>query len=376
MVSPDSGKQTILVKLDLGNTELKYSPGDHLSVIPKNSPQIVTEMASLLNVDLNDSFTLNGSGKTSSYPIDCSIGSALYSYIDFALHHYNRRQLVTLLQYLIQNTQLRKEKRSLLRFYLSIQHHTKGASVQQYLLNKYVTILDILKHYKSTITFEQLLTISPIMKPRFYSIASSLSVHQKEVHLCVSVVNEVHTNGLLIEGVCSNFLSRCNKGDLVQAQVHPTCFKLKQNNPIIMVGAGSGIAPFRGFWEEANSNGHDKPLVLYFGCRNEQDFLFQGEIKALSLDIQVHNAFSRRPGLPKTYVQDKIYETFGGPWELILEGAGYLYICGDAKMAQGVMEALRKRLQRERKWDVEQAKNYLDTLENNGFILQDVWGHT
>lgn len=198
----------------------------------------------------------------------------------------------------------------------------------------------------SPLSQEQVLGLLRKMAPRLYSIASSLKAHPDEVHLTVGAV-EFETSGLTRKGVCSTYLcQRIEKGDKVRVFMHHNKnFNLPEDGdiPIIMVGPGTGIAPFRAFIEERMALGHKGRNWLFFGDQHlNTDFLYQLEwqkfMKSGALE-KMHCAWSRDQDY-KIYVQDKIRENAAEIWEWLQAGA-HFYVCGDAnRMAKDVHQAL------------------------------------
>jgi cytochrome P450/NADPH-cytochrome P450 reductase len=184
--------------------------------------------------------------------------------------------------------------------------------------------------------------------------------------------------------VCSTYLSEREAADVVYAFVKDTKsrFRLPENprTPMIMIGPGTGLAPFRGFLQErAALKAQGKEVgesLLFFGCRHpEQDFIYEDELRAFAeqgiTDLSV--AFSRLDG-KKTYVQDKIKENQDKVWQLIQKGAN-IYICGDAsKMAPDVRKAFAEIYSAKMGKSEQEANQWLDDLTAQDRYLVDVWG--
>jgi len=240
-------------------------------------------------------------------------------------------------------------------------------------------ILDVLKEKQTKLSAEELISLLRRLTPRLYSIASSQSEVDEEVHLTVGIV-EYEQGEEVRQGGASSFLGRrLEEGDEVKIFIeHNNNFKLPQDDstPIIMVGPGTGIAPFRSFIQERENRGAEGKNWLFFGDRTfTQDFLYQVEWQkylksgALSrLDV----AFSRDQH-EKVYVQHRILEQAEQVWQWLQEGA-YIYICGDAtRMAKDVHEALVIVAEQQGGLTREKAEEYLNELRKVKRYQRDVY---
>ncbi|MEC9054702.1 MAG: sulfite reductase [NADPH] flavoprotein alpha-component, partial [Verrucomicrobiota bacterium] len=241
-------------------------------------------------------------------------------------------------------------------------------------------IVDLLREFPSGKTDgQQLVDMLRVLPPRLYSIASSPREHEGEVHLTVAAVRyEAH--GFERKGVASTCLADLvEEGDVVPVFVTPNKrFRLPENEgvPIIMVGPGTGIAPFRAFVEDRATREGSGPSWLIFGDQHyTYDFLYQLEWQdhlnsgALTrLDV----AFSRDQP-EKVYVQDRIREKSGEIWEWLEQGA-HFYVCGDAsRMGPDVHEALLEVIAEQGGLGSEEAEAYLGELKKSGRYQRDVY---
>ena len=222
------------------------------------------------------------------------------------------------------------------------------------------------------------------MTPRYYSISSSPIADGTRCSVTVAVVEGPARSGSgVYHGVCSNHLSRQAAGSTVQAFVKETKvgFRLPVDPaaPIVMIGPGTGLAPFRGFLRERmalKAQGRRLgPAMLFFGCRHpDQDFVYADELKehAAAGIVDLHVAFSRHDG-KKTYVQDLLKEQVTTLWPLIEQGA-IVYVCGDGgRMEPDVKRALVK-MYRDRTGDDEAAgEAWMAKLAADGRYVLDVW---
>lgn len=222
------------------------------------------------------------------------------------------------------------------------------------------------------------LKIEGKITPRLYSIASSKNEHGNEVHLTVSLLRYVDKDGKKVEGLFSGHLSRLKEGDKIKFYLSRNRnFKLPDDEKdIIMVGPGTGIAPFRSFIAERNYRCAAGKNWLFFGERNFQtDFLYQSEWQdylSSGLLTKLDVAFSRDQK-EKIYVQNRLAEK-GAELFKWLENGAYFYICGDKEnMAKDVENTLLNIIANEGKKSPEAAKEYLNNLSNEGRYLKDVY---
>jgi cytochrome P450/NADPH-cytochrome P450 reductase len=245
-------------------------------------------------------------------------------------------------------------------------------------------VLEVLQDFSSIkLSLGQLLGLLPSNKPRYYSISSSPKAAPNIVTVCVNVVDGKSPTGRRHLGLCSNFLK--DQPKKLPEAVHPSkemyfgvfikdtgsTFRLPKDPavPVIMVGPGTGVAPMRGFIQDRIADGAEAN-VLFFGCRDESEFLFQEELEAWQKDgkLELHVAFSRLSGKPKTYVQQLVEKEGPRLAELVSRG-GHVYICGDAsKMAPDVMKAFRKVLVA-----ASQPESIIEDMVEQGRYCQDVW---
>jgi len=349
-----SDKETHHLELDLAGSGLTYAPGDALAVVPVNHHPLVEEV--LRAARLSDSApVLLGS---ENLPLAAALAS--------------RRELTVL-------------TRDVLERYAALAPHAELHSLladtsrlQPYLYGR--DVADLLLDFPTDQLTPQLLadTLRPL-PTRAYSIASSLLAHPDEVHLTVGAVR-YQAHGRQKQGVCSSLLAdRVAVGDEVRVFVeHNEYFKLPKaaDTDIIMVSAGTGIAPFRAFVEERVELGASGRNWLLFGNPHfTTDFLYQAEwqqqLKRGGL-ARLDVAFSRDQAA-KVYVQDRLLENsrdvFG--W---LENGAHFYVCGDkTRLGQAVQTALTQVVQQEAGISPEEAAAYVKNLKKQRRYLEDVY---
>ena len=231
----------------------------------------------------------------------------------------------------------------------------------------------------ASFTAQQLVDCFRALPPRLYSIASSSKAHPDEVHLTVAAVR-YQTHGKSRKGVASTFLADdAPKGSKALVYLHKNKnFRLPEDTstPIIMVGPGTGIAPFRAFLEERAETESKGDSWLFFGdqCYNE-DFLYQLELQDYLKSKQLSKldlAFSRDQP-EKIYVQHKMQEAAAELWSWLEKGA-HFYVCGDAsRMAKDVHSTLVEIISPHGKLSSEDAENYLKTMKKDKRYQRDVY---
>ncbi|MGU3815029.1 assimilatory sulfite reductase (NADPH) flavoprotein subunit [Vibrio diabolicus] len=349
----DSGKDVRHIEIDLEGSGLTYQPGDALGVWFENSSELAN--AILGKVGLSGVETVDVDGES------LSIHSALVSKYEITT---SNPQLITKFAELSDSKKLQKlvEDKDKLREY--------SANTQ---------IIDVLAEKKTKLTADELIGLLRRLTPRLYSIASSQEEVDEEVHLTVALV-EYEQNDEKRYGGASSFLAqRLEEGDEVKVFVeHNNNFKLPEDDstPIIMVGPGTGIAPFRSFIQERENRDAEGKNWLFFGDRTfTQDFLYQVEWqKYLKSGVlsRLDVAFSRDQ-VEKVYVQHRILENAAQVWQWIQEGA-YIYVCGDAtRMAKDVHDALVIVAEQEGKMPRDDAEQFINDLRKAKRYQRDVY---
>ncbi|HHF3095439.1 TPA: assimilatory sulfite reductase (NADPH) flavoprotein subunit [Vibrio diabolicus] len=349
----DSGKDVRHIEIDLEGSGLTYQPGDALGVWFENSSELAN--AILGKVGLSGVETVDVDGES------LSIHSALVSKYEITT---SNPQLITKFAELSDSKKLQKlvEDKDKLREY--------SANTQ---------IVDVLAEKKTKLTADELISLLRRLTPRLYSIASSQEEVDEEVHLTVALVEYEQDDEKRYGGASSFLAQRLEEGDEVKVFVeHNNNFKLPEDDstPIIMVGPGTGIAPFRSFIQERENRDAEGKNWLFFGDRTfTQDFLYQVEWqKYLKSGVlsRLDVAFSRDQ-VEKVYVQHRILENAAQVWQWIQEGA-YIYVCGDAtRMAKDVHDALVIVAEQEGKMPRDDAEQFINDLRKAKRYQRDVY---
>ena len=217
------------------------------------------------------------------------------------------------------------------------------------------------------------------MSPRLYSLASSHAAREGEAHALVGVCRHMDARGKMQNGLCSGYLSEMSAGKTARVFVHENeRFRLPEDDDaaVVMIGPGTGVAPFRAFLEEREARGAKGRNWLFFGERNRREhFFYQTEFQQWLADgllTRMDVAFSR-DGPAKVYVQDKMAARAAALWEWIRAGA-YVYVCGDEKrMAKDVESALRRVAQGEGGMSGEESAAFWEGLRDAGRYQRDVY---
>ncbi|ESU19112.1 hypothetical protein FCR2A7T_25350 [Flavobacterium cauense R2A-7] len=240
-------------------------------------------------------------------------------------------------------------------------------------------LLDILKKYTKpeVVSFDEVLTLLHPIAPRLYSISSALEAHEGEVHVTVNL-NAFQVDGIIKTGLCSQFLADLEKDTKIEFYIHKNQnFKLPEDDKdIILIGPGTGIAPFRSFLAHRDATGAEGKNWLFFGEQHfVSDFYYQTEIQEwLSTGVltQLDTAFSRDQK-EKIYVQDRIRQK-AGEFNEWLENGASIYICGQKNpMSSDVEQTIIEVISTERNISIEEAKQVLDDLETTGKYQKDVY---
>lgn len=353
-----------------------YQEGDHLGVLPSNRREIVDRVLRRYGLNGNDQLVVKASGRSSAHlPLERPV--SLYDLLSHSVE--------------LQEAATRAQLRELMAVTVCPPHKRElevlleEGAYQEQILKKRISMLDILEKYEACeMPFERFLELLPPLKARYYSISSSPRLTPECASITVAVVKGPAWSGHgEYLGVASNYLADCKPGDdiVIFVRTPESGFQLPEDSetPIIMVGPGTGVAPFRGFLQARTAMKQEGKTLgaahLYFGCRNEEDFIYREELEQYERDgvVTLHTAFSRKGQDEKTYVQHLMSKN---KEELIdiLDDNGRLYICGDgSKMAPDVEKTLQGAYQEVHNVDERAAKEWLDGLQNEGRYAKDVW---
>ncbi|KAI7880495.1 cytochrome P450 [Mucor mucedo] len=374
-----------------------YDAGDHIEIMPENNIEEVERIALGFGLVLDSVFEIDNASADSFSPRSmaavikgpCTVRNALMYYADF----------------------MSPPSRRLLSFFAAQLHASAPETAKKFdsltmpdennqdqypsFIKKHRTLLDLQLAFPQVnyLDLGQFLAAVSVMQPRRYSIASSPLVFPKHAHISVSVVDDI-VGDKHYAGLASSYLKRL-QGDKMSSicaslKSSKSTFSMPQDvtKPLIMIAAGTGIAPFRGFLQERafqKKNGQNVgPCTLFFGCRNpEKDFIYSDELEEYfksGVLVSKHVAFSRmNPPASQKYVQHALLANAGEVWSLLLnegaENSGSIYVCGSGAMSRDVYSTFQV-LARSfgAAQNDKEAGEFLQKLVDEKDFLQDVWG--
>ncbi|MCS2164832.1 NADPH-dependent assimilatory sulfite reductase flavoprotein subunit [Scandinavium manionii] len=349
----DSEKDVRHIEIDLADSGLRYQPGDALGVWYQNDPALVKELAELVWLKGNEPVTVNGQ--------TLPLSEALEWHTELTVNTAN----------IVENYATLTRSESLLPLVgdkVKLQHYAATTP-----------IVDMVRFSPAQLDADALIGLLRPLMPRLYSIASSQAEVETEVHITVGAVR-FDIEGRARTGGASGFLAdRIEEDGEIRVFIeHNDNFRLPANpeTPVIMIGPGTGIAPFRAFMQQRAADGAEGKNWLFFGNPHfTDDFLYQVEWQRYVKEgvlTKIDLAWSRDQK-EKVYVQDKLREQGAELWRWINDGA-HIYVCGDAnRMAKDVEQALLEVIAEFGAMDTETADEYLSELRVERRYQRDVY---
>jgi len=353
----DSEKDTRHFEIDLTKWGLSFEPGDSVAVYPTNDPNLVDEIIRALGAKASEPVPAAKTTKPLREALlrDYSITQPTPKFLKAIAGRASAAPMLTEL--------LHPDRKH------DLENYLWGAEVIDFLLD----------HPSVRFTPEEFVGLLTKLQPRLYSVASSLRVFPDQVHLIVDVV-QYESRGRVRKGVASTFLAE--RADKVPVPVYPSSAKHfhmpeDQSLPLIMIGPGTGIAPFRAFLQERQALGAKGKNWLFFGAQREKcDYAYKEDWERFSrngLLTRLDCAWSRDQA-GKIYVQHKMLENAAEIWKWIDDEGAQFFVCGDARrMAKDVDAALRKIVQEQGRKSVEEANAYVEKLKTDKRYKRDVY---
>ncbi len=353
----ESGETTLHLAFSIEGTGMTYEAGDACGVIPRNDLNLVAEILQAAGFNGNEQVNCGKAGATTLH--------------DALTHHLQ----ITRLNRRIVTDFANLGKCAKLLDMLTPDHQ---AQLEAYVYDR--GLIDLLLEFPGVIEdAADLAAMLPKLAPRLYSISSSPVAHAGEIHTTVAVVR-FHAHNRARGGVCSTlFADRSAVSDRLPIYIQPNKkFRLPKDPavPIIMIGPGTGVAPFRGFLHERRATGASGRNWLFFGERSAStDYLYRDELEAMHADghlSRLDTAFSRDQER-KVYVQDRMLEQAQTFWAWLQEGAS-VYVCGDAsRMAKDVHAAIQTIVSQQGCMSTEASEEYVHSLKEQHRYHRDVY---
>jgi sulfite reductase (NADPH) flavoprotein alpha-component len=353
----ESSKTTLHLAFSIKDTGIVYEAGDACGVLPQNDLNLVAEILQTLKFNGNEQVLCGKTGTTTLH--------------DALTHHLQITRL---------NRKIVKEFAAIgnCKTLLDLLAPERQAQLDKYVYDR--GLIDLLVEHPGVVQDPaELVAMLPKLTPRLYSISSSPAAHAGEIHTTVAVVR-YNSHNRERGGVCSTlFADRASVSDRLPIYIQPNKkFRLPQepDAPIIMIGPGTGVAPFRGFLHERRAVGAKGRNWLFFGGRSAtSDYLYREELEAMRADghlTRLDTAFSRDQE-HKIYVQNRMLEQAPLFWSWLQDGAS-VYVCGDAsRMAKDVHATLLAIVEKQGGMPMAAAEEYVDALKEAHRYHRDVY---
>ncbi|MGW4484803.1 bifunctional cytochrome P450/NADPH--P450 reductase [Amycolatopsis sp. NPDC004368] len=381
--APNGGRSTKHIEVALPEGA-EFSAGDHLGVLPRNSIDLIRRVMQRFELDGGMYATIiPHSGDHTHLPVDepAPLLGILASCVE--LQDVATRAGIEVLAGCTEDPAQRAELES-----LAGDDEAARARYQERVFTPRRSLLDLLEEFPACkVPFGVYLDLLPPLRPRYYSISSSPLTDAKVASVTTGVLRAPVRGGggTMFTGVCSNYLAGSPDGSTVFVFVRPPTIEFRPpdnpHTPMIMVGAGTGLAPFRGFLQErAALREQGVPIaesLLFFGCRNaDQDFLYADELREYDRQgvAKLHVVFSNAPVDGRKYVQHEIAAAGDEVWRLLQDGAA-VFVCGNANtMAPGVRAAFTTLFAEKTGAGEADAQAWLAGLRASNRYLEDIWG--
>ncbi len=388
-LTPESYDRNVFhMEVDLTGTGLRYQMGDALSVYPQNNAVMVTQFIEDFKLDAEEVLQINLPSSDEGVPARIEIVN-VFQLLSQVLDLFGKpgkkfyKSLLARANHSTDPEELKKLKSV-------VEDTPEGKAFFATCAAETVTFADLLREFKSIrVSARDMLDIVSPIEPRLYSIASSSTMHPDAVHLLVVTEDWVTPSGKVQKGLCSNFLADIWPNNEVQyyisCGVKTSMMKLPEDpmKPVIMVGTGTGMAPFRAFIQhrvfQKSLGIAVGPMVLYFGARYQaKEFLYGDELSRYHENgrgvlTHLRTAWSRDQEA-KIYVQDRVAEDAGLITSYLLDQGGSFYLCGTAgAMPNDVQEAIVSGFSKAKGLTKEEAKERISELKEDGRYVLEVY---
>ncbi|TKS84077.1 NADPH-dependent diflavin oxidoreductase 1 [Collichthys lucidus] len=365
------------IEFDITGSNIEFAAGDVVMMHPRNSAEEVQQFCQLLRLDPDAKFRLRATDNAAvpaRLPQPCTVRHLVESYLD--INAVPRRSFFELLL-TFATDELEHEK---LMEFSSAEGQDELLSYCNRPRRTALEVLADFPHTTAELKVDSLLDLFPEIQPRSFSIASSLQAHANRLQILVAVVSYKTKIHKPRRGLCSTWLASL---DPAQGEVYVPLwvkkgtmkFPKEKDTPVIMVGPGTGVAPFRSALQERVAQGKTAN-VLFFGCRSEsKDFYFRSEWEDMTKagHLTLFSAFSRDQE-EKVYVQHRVKENAELLWDLIANKRACFYIAGNAKeMPASVCDALKEVFQQEGGMSAEEAEQMLTAMDRSGQFQSETW---
>lgn len=380
-VDIENARSTRHIEVKLAD-QMQYVPGDHLCVIPINSAAVVERLLQRFKLDRDTYVRIESrSEMRGPFPSGSTFSVLKLAQSAGELQAVATRKDIAILARHVECPNSRSSLEALAQPPAEDGEDIYAKEV----LAKRKSVLDLLEEFPACdLPLGVFLELIPFISPRYYSISSAPEMADGQCSITVGVVEGTALSGKgEFRGTCSNYLAGLEPGDQFKAVVRKPSvdFRLSDDPkiPIIMVGPGTGIAPFRGFLQQRaylkEQGAKLGEAMLFFGCRHrDHDYLYREELEQFDADgiVNLHAAFSRDEG-SRAYVQDLIEEQAEKVWSLIEQGAR-IYVCGDgAKMEPDVRKRLVAICAEKRGCSPQDAEDWIEEMINQERYILDVW---
>lgn len=370
------------IEVDIEGSKMRYESGDHIAVYPENNDQLIDTLGQLLNVNLDTVFSLKNNDAESSkkhpFPCPTTYRCALKHYVDIT-----SLPRTHVLKALADYASDEVDKQLLLL--LSSSTEDGKSKYNEWIIKQSRSIVHLLQDLPSVKPkIDHLLELLPRLQVRYYSISSSAKLYPHTVSMTAVLIDYTTTRDRRVQGVATSYMARTKEtGQRLSVFIRKSTFKLptKSELPIIMIGPGTGFAPFRGFLQERKWQKDQSRTVgdtiLYYGCRKrDEDYLYREELEEYEKNgtlTKLYVAFSRDQA-EKVYVTHLLKQNQEEIWDVIGKRNGHLYICGDARsMAKDVRDIVIEVIEKFGEKSKSDAEAFLKKMELQKRYSADVW---